>query len=61
MVEQYRLMVGSLGKTLYADVGQARECLKALMGQILLLPTTNGHLNAELCGDYAGLMQVIGL
>lgn len=58
MAEQYRAMVGSLGKTLYADVGRARECLKALMGQIRLVPTTNGYLEAELRHNPEGFIKL---
>lgn len=58
MAEKYRAMVGSLGKTLYADVGRARECLKALMGQISLLPTANGYLEAELRHNAEGLVSL---
>lgn len=58
MAERYRVMVGSLGKTLYADVGRARECLKALMGPIRLLPTTGGLLQAELRHNAEGLITL---
>ena len=58
MAERYRAMVCSLGKTLYADVGQARECLKALMGQIRLLPTPNGCLEAELRHNTEGFIKL---
>lgn len=58
MAEQYRAMVGSLGKTLYADVGRARECLKALMWQIRLLPTVNGYLEAELRHNPEGFIKL---
>lgn len=51
-------MVRSLGKTLYTDVGQARECLRALMGQIRILPTANGYLEAELRHNTEGLIKL---
>jgi hypothetical protein len=57
MAGRYREMVCSLGQTLYADVGQARECLKALMGQIRLLPTPNGYLEAELRHNTEGFVK----
>lgn len=56
--ERYKAMVGNLGKTLYADVSKARGCLKALMGQIRLLPTQNGYLEAELRHNPEGLIKL---
>ena len=51
-------MVGSLGHTLGADVAQAREYLKGLLGYIRLLPSANGCLEAELRHNPEGLLKV---
>lgn len=42
--ERYRAMVGNLSQALYTDVGQARQHLKELMGQIRLLPNIGENL-----------------
>ena len=58
--ERYRGLVDNLGKALYTDVAHARQCLKALLGHIRLLPsaTNKRHLNAELRHSLEGLMQL---
>ncbi len=56
--QRYRAMVRSLGQTLYADVNRARECLKALLGQIKLLPAANGYLEAELRHNAEGFIKL---
>ena len=57
--ERYRAMVGNLSQALYTDVGQARQHLKELMGQIRLLPSMGGKsLEAELRYNAEGLMNL---
>lgn len=46
--ERYSAIVSNLSQSLYTDVAQARQCLKELMGQIRLVPSANGYLDAEL-------------
>ncbi len=56
-------MVGNLETVTQAEVNKLRTRIGALVdNNIVLRPDEEtGHLSAELCGDYAGLMQVIGL
>ena len=56
--ERYKAMVAGLGKALYTDVAQARQCLKGLMGQIRLKPNSNGYLSAELRYNNENLMNL---
>jgi hypothetical protein len=39
-------------------VDQAREQIKALVGDITLWPTPAGYLEAELTGNYAGFLKL---
>jgi len=39
-------------------IEQAQEQIKALVGDITLWPTPVGYLEAELTGNYAGLLKL---
>ena len=57
--ERYRKLVANLGQNLRTDINYARECLKTLLGQIKLVPSTTGSfLNAELNHNPEGLMEL---
>ena len=61
LVDHYREIVEQLEqKTVeYRKVTKTRNCIKALVGgDILLVPNPEGGLNAELQGDYAGLLAL---
>jgi hypothetical protein len=40
------------------DVTEAREQIRTLLGEIKLVRTPEGHLEAELVGRYAGLVKL---
>ncbi len=55
VVDRYRKMLENLETVLQHQVARARNSIKALVGgDIRLVPTPAGGLNAELRGDYAG-------
>jgi site-specific DNA recombinase len=55
--ERYRTLVKKLGETLYTDVPHARQCLKAALGLVRLIPSkAGGYLEAELRHNPEGLM-----
>jgi hypothetical protein len=55
---RYRTLVDGLAALPRRHVDQAREQIKALVGEIILWPTPDGHLEAELTGNYAGLLKL---
>jgi len=58
-VDRYRDMVEHLEDVTRTDVVRARNQIKALLGNaIKLMPTPKGYLEAELQGDYAGLVAL---
>jgi hypothetical protein len=40
------------------DVAEAREQMRTLLGEIKLVSTAEGHLEAELIGRYKGLIKL---
>jgi len=57
---RYREMVDNLETVTLREVTEARNCIKALVGgDIKLVPTDTGGLNAEVRGDYAGLLELV--
>ncbi len=58
-VDRYREMVEHLETTVQRHVSKARNHIKALVGgEIKLIPMEDGYLEAELAGDYAGLVKL---
>jgi hypothetical protein len=58
--ERYRAIVENLSSEAVEDVPAARRCVGALLGgEIRLHPMPRGHLEAELRGDYAGLVRLM--
>lgn len=57
VVDQYRAMIGELPATLGRDVARARAQLRAMIGQVRLVPEA-GYLVAEVQGNYAGLFKL---
>ncbi len=56
-MDRYRQLVNNLGDI--KDVARARAQIKHLLGgQVKLIPTVQGYLEAELKGDYAGLCKM---
>ena len=58
-VDRFRDLVDDLENVLQRDVVQGRAQLRSLLGQqVSLHPTERGHLEAEVVGDYAGLVSL---
>ena len=59
--EQFQAVVENLAKLPGGRIAEARRGLHALLGgqPITLIPTDNGELEAEMTGDYAGLVRLI--
>jgi hypothetical protein len=58
-VDRYRAMLDDLGNTLQREVVRARNQIKALVdGEVRLVPTKAGGLDAELSGNYLGLLSL---
>jgi site-specific DNA recombinase len=55
---RYRTLVDGLATLPARHIDQAREQIKALVGDITLWPTPAGHLEAELTGNYAGFLKL---
>jgi hypothetical protein len=55
---RYRTLVDVLATLPRRHVEQAREQIKALVGDITLWPTPAGYLEAELTGNYAGFLKL---
>jgi hypothetical protein len=60
--EQFRAAVASLTQLPESRIAEARQGLRFLFGgqPITLHPTADGGLEAELTGDYAGIVRLIG-
>ncbi len=59
-VDRYRELVGNLGSVPLRHIAKARNQIKALVGgEIRLMPTPEGGLDAEMQGDYRGLIALI--
>jgi hypothetical protein len=58
-VDRYGDLVANLEEAIAADVPRARTQVKSLLGdEITLHPTDDGYLEAEVVGNYAGLMSL---
>jgi site-specific DNA recombinase len=57
-VERYRAVVERLGNI--SNATEAREQIRTLLGEIKLMKTPDGRLEAELTGRYDGLVQLAG-
>ena len=55
---RYRTLVDGLATLPRQHIEQAREQIKALVGDITLWPAPAGHLEAELTGNYAGFLKL---
>jgi site-specific DNA recombinase len=55
---RYQALVNGLATLPRRHIDQAREQIKALVGEITLHPTPAGHLEAELTGNYAGFLKL---
>ncbi len=51
-------MVENLGNMSEQHCAQAREQIRGLIGEIKLVSTTEGYLEAELVGNHAGLVKL---
>ena len=59
-VDRYKELVANLETVVMRDMARARTQIKALVGgAIKLIPTDHGYLEAELAGDYTGLLKLI--
>src|SRR6185436_1787490 len=56
--ERYRALVQNFSCLSEAHIAQAREQIRDLAGEIRLIPTADGNLEAELTGRYEGLMKL---
>jgi len=58
-VDRFRELVENLETVAHRDMARARTQIKHLVGgEIKLIPTGEGYLEAELAGDYAGLVKL---
>lgn len=58
-IKRYKNLVHGLDKAMETDIGRARLSLKALLGDIRLVPAASGgHLEAELSHNPEGLMRL---
>ncbi len=59
-VDRYKALVADLGATAQRNIPRARAQVKALvMGRVLLHPTDQGYLEAEMAGDPARLLKLV--
>ena len=60
--EQFRAAVENVAQLPEGRIAEARRSLQLLLGghPITLHPTADGGLEAELTGDYAGVVRLIG-
>ena len=60
--EQFRAAVENLAQLHEGRIAEARQGLRLLLGgqPITLHPTADGGLEAELTGDYAGMVRLVG-
>jgi hypothetical protein len=57
--EVYRDLIEKIGALSSKHISDAREQVRALVGEIWLKPTEEGHLEATLTGRYEGLVKLI--
>ncbi|TKB74286.1 MAG: recombinase family protein [Nitrospira sp.] len=57
-VERYRTVVNDLDRLSKTHVAQAREQIRELVGEIRLVPTADGYLDAVLTGRYEGVLKL---
>lgn len=55
---RYRTLVSDLARTAQRNVARARTQVEILVGRVLLHPTNQGHLEAEMAGNPAGLIKL---
>lgn len=55
----YKRLINDLGKSLQTDVVRARTQLRMLLGDEIRLIPQEGYLEAEIRGDYAGLLSIV--
>jgi site-specific DNA recombinase len=58
--ERYQALIEGIGGLSAKHLPQAREQVRALVGEIWLTPTKEGHLEATLTGRYEGLVKLLG-
>ena len=60
-VDRFRELVADMGNTTQTEVNRIRTQIKKLVGEITLHPSENGeYLEAEMEGDYGGLLKLAG-
>ncbi len=59
MKERYQALIEGIGTLSAKHLPQAREQMRALVGDILLTPTKAGYLEATVTGRYAGLVNLL--
>ncbi len=57
--ERYHAVIRGIGELSAKHLPQAREQVRALVGEIWLKPTPEGHLEATLTGRYEGLVKLL--
>ena len=57
--ERYRDLIEGIGALSAKHLPQARERVRALVGEIRLRPTKAGYLEAIVTGQYAGLLELL--
>lgn len=57
--ERYQALIERIGELSTKHLPQAREQVRALVGDIRLRPTPEGHLEATLTGRYEGLVKLL--
>lgn len=57
--ERYQTLIEGIGELSAKHLPQAREQVRALVGEILLKPSPEGHLVATLTGRYEGLVMLL--
>ena len=53
---RYKTFVDALSTTLETDIPKSREALKAILGGTVKLYPAEGHLEAEMVGNYAAML-----
>ena len=57
--ERYQALVEGIGSLSSKNLPQAREQVRALVGEIRLRPTRDGYLEAIVTGRYEGLLDLL--
>jgi site-specific DNA recombinase len=57
--ERYQALLENLGTVPPQHVAEARAQIRELVGEIRLVPTADGYLEAELAGHYEGLLKLV--